>query len=70
MVKQNRVVIDVKLKSLTYCHLLNDAQRHFTLIDHSGSWGLNSWNLVTEENLKETVGILRRIVDEFESSLD
>lgn len=67
---ETRILVDIKHKSLAYCHLANDTQGHFTLIDHSGGWSMNIWNLVTEDNLGESVGLLRKIVSDFESSLD
>jgi len=67
---ETRILVDIKHKSLAYCHLVNDTQGHFTLIDHSGGWSMNSWNLVTEDNLDESAGLLRKIVNDFESSFD
>ncbi len=65
-----RLIVNTRLRILSYFHLLNDLTRHFVLIDHSGDWCLNNWNLVTEENLGEAVHILRKIVDDFESNVD
>jgi hypothetical protein len=65
-----RLIVNTRLKILSYVHLLNDFRRHFVLIDHSGDWCLNNWNLVTEENLEEAVQILGKIVTDFESDVD
>lgn len=65
-----RLLINVRLKLISYFHFLNDCMGHFVLIDHAGDWGTTSWNLVTEENLDAAVCMLRKIVDDFESSLD
>jgi hypothetical protein len=65
-----RLIVNTRLKILSYAHLLNDFTRHFVLIDHSGDWCLNIWNLVTEENLEEAVHILRKIVTDFESDVE
>lgn len=65
-----RLIINSKIRVISYSHMLNGSQQHFQLIDHSGGWRLNNWDLVTGENLDEVVGILGKIVADFESTVD
>ena len=65
---ETRLIISSKLRFIFYCHLLEDFQHPFALIDHAGDWWSRNWDLITYDNLESAVLSMRRIVSDFEGS--